>query len=273
MLFFKKTTLSLIAATFLLASCNGVVAEETFNVYFFTANSGATQVDTIFDQPVGETIGQPEDPLRNGFDFAGWYLDFNKTIPWDFEEDVMPEGSIVLYADWAPTIRDIIYNLNGGTMNVENYPTTFVPGQSFVLPQARRTGYQFRGWFLYEQILANFPNNEGTRPGDQGITSISANQFEDVILFAHWSAIKAVVTFRPSHPDGTSVVPNPSNRVVAYGTVINYGTNFPADYGIVNGYVFLGWNSRVNGTGDWYANDAIFIRTLAITLYGQWQPV
>jgi len=271
MISLKKTTLSLIAATFLLGSCTGVVAETTYNVYFFTANTGATQVDTIFNQPVGELIERPEDPTRDGFDFIGWYADLDKTIAWDFEEDVMPEASMVLYASWAPTIRDIVYNLNGGTMNVETYPTTFVPGQSFVLPTARRTGYQFRGWFIYDQILENFPANEGTKPGDRSVISVPTNQFEDLVLYAHWGAIKAVVTFSPNHPN--DVVPAPSTRVIAYGTIIDYGTTFPEDFGTVDGYIFIGWNSRANGTGDWYADGAIFVRTLAITLHGIWQAV
>jgi uncharacterized repeat protein (TIGR02543 family) len=273
MISLKKTTLSLIAATFLLGSCNGVVSEKTYNVYFFTANSGATQVDTIFDQPVGEVIERPEDPTRNGFDFIGWYLDLDKTIAWNFEEDVMPEASILLYAAWGSRILNITYNLNGGAMISEDYRTTFVPGETFVLPAARRTGYQFRGWFLYGQNLEKYPTNEGTIPGDKPFVSLPATALEDLVFYAHWSSITVVLTLRPAHPGGANVVANPPNRLIAYGTVINFGTNFPSDYGVINGYLFIGWNSRPDGSGIWYNQGEIFLRTLATTLYGQWQPV
>ncbi len=266
----KLMTVSLAAFVFL-ASCNGVSETPAYNVYFFTANTAASQVDTIFDQEVGTLIPRPEDPTRSGFDFVAWYLDFANTIEWDFDTDLMPSESIVLYAKWAPTIRSITYDLNDGEMINETYPTTFVPGTTFVLPQARRTGYLFRGWYLYDQVLADFPNNEGTKPGDPALTTLPNTLFEDIVLYAHWQSIKAVVTFRSNHPGGTSVVPNPGNRVVAYGTVIDYGTTFPEDFGTVAGYTFMGWNSRADGTGTWYPNGGIFIRTLAITLYGQWQ--
>lgn len=267
----KSILIALAASTFLLSACNGISESSKYNVYFFTANTTATKVDTIFDQSVGELIERPEDPTRSGFDFIGWYLDLGFTTEWDFETDLMPEYSIVLYAKWTPTIRSITYHLNGGEMITQNYPTSFEPGQSFVLPQARRTGYLFRGWFLYEQILANYPNNEGTKPGDQALTIIPTNAFEDLELYAHWSAIRVVVTFRSNHPGGTSVVPNPGNRSIGYGTVIDYGTTFPSDFGTVAGYTFIGWNSRADGTGTWYANGEIFTRTLAITLYGRWE--
>ena len=260
-----------IAALILLASCNGASETPAYNVYFFTANNNASTVDTIFDQEVGTLIQRPEDPTRSGFDFVAWYLDLSLTIEWDFESDVMPSASMVLYAKWVPTIRTITYDLNDGEMINQDYPTTFLPGSTFVLPQARRTGYLFRGWFLYDQILENYPNNEGTKPGDAALTTLPTNAFEDIVLFAHWQSIKAVVTFRSNHPGGTAVVPNPGNRIVAYGTVIDYGTTFPSDFGTVAGYTFIGWNSRADGTGTWYPNGGIFTRTLAITLYGQWQ--
>jgi uncharacterized repeat protein (TIGR02543 family) len=267
--------ISLFAASVIfLASCTGISSSKAeYNVYFFTANTGATQLDTYFDANVGETILRPEDPSRPGFVFAGWFIDYAKTLPWDFETDLMPERSLVLYAKFDVTVRNIVYNLNGGTISALDYPTTFSPGQSFVLPRARKTGYSFRGWFLYDQVLENFPNNEGTRPGDVGINSLPSTVIEDFIIYAHWSAIKAVVTFRANHPLGTSVISNPGSRTVTYGTVIQYGVNFPEDLGTVSDYVFIGWNSRANGTGDWYADGEVFTRTLAITLFGQWQPV
>ncbi len=262
------------ASVILLSSCNGSSSlDPEYNVYFFTANNGATTADTYFDVEVGNLLVRPEDPSRPGFDFSGWFTDYARTIEWDFEVDIMPERSLLLYAKFDTTIKNIVYNLNGGEIAALEYPTQFNPGQTFVLPQATKTGYTFRGWFLYDQILADFPNNEGTRPGDRGINALPSSVFEDFVIYAHWSAIKAVVTFRANHPLGTGTISNPSSRTVTYGTVIEYGGNFPADFGVVSGYTFIGWNSRANGTGDWYADGEIFTRTLAITIYGQWQPV
>lgn len=274
----KKLTLNKIAliltAVVGLSSCNGSSqAAIEYNVYFFTANQNATIIDTIFDQEPGTKIAQPENPVRSGFDFVGWYTDVRLTNEWDFENDVMPEASLVLYAKWEVGIRDIIYILNGGTISTETFPTTYFPGQNVVLPQARRVGYTFKGWFGYDQDFVTYPNSEGTKPGDKPIVSIGAAQFDDVTVYAHWAVIQANVTFRSSHPGGTTVVANPGTIRVAYNTIIQYGTNFPADFGTVAGFQFLGWNSKADGTGDWYINGTLFLRTSPITLYGQWQPV
>ena len=264
----------ILAAVVGLTACNGSSqTNNVYNVYFFTANQNATILDPIIDQEPGSLITPPENPERSGFDFIGWYLDVQLTTPWNFETDVMPETSIVLYAKWEVGIRDIIYILNGGTISTENYPTTYFPGQSVVLPQARRLGYTFKGWFTYDQDFVTYPNSEGTKPGDKPVVSIGSAQFEDVTLYAHWAVIQAVVSFRASHPDGTTVVANPGAIRISYNSIIEYGVNFPADFGTVAGYRFLGWNSKADGTGDWYINGTLFLRTSPITIYGQWQPV
>jgi uncharacterized repeat protein (TIGR02543 family) len=270
-----STLFSLLAASvILLSSCNGSSSlDPEYNVYFFTVNNAPIKADTYFDVEVGSLLDRPEDPTRPGFDFSGWFTDYARTIEWDFDVDTMPERSLVLYARFDANFKNIVYNLNGGVMTTSNYPIVFIPGQTFVLPRARKTGYLFRGWFLYDQILENFPNNEGTKPGDVGISALPSSAFEDFVVYAHWTVIKVVVTFRANHPLGNSVISNPSSRTIAYGTVIEYGVNFPADLGEVSGYFFTGWNSRADGTGDNYLDGEIFIRTLAITLHGQWQPV
>ena len=274
MLKINKFGLILAAVVGLLTSCNGSTQlRSEYNVYFFTANQNASTIDSIFDQEPGTKIPRPEDPVRSGFDFVGWYADVTLTVTWDFDTDLMPDTSLVLYAKWEVGIRNIIYILNGGEISTENHPTTYLPGQNIVLPQARRLGYTFKGWFNYNQDFITYPNSEGTKPGDKPIVTIGSNQFEDVTIYAHWSVIQANVSFRSSHPGGTAVVANPGTIRVSYNTLIQYGTNFPADFGTVAGYTFLGWNSKADGTGDWYINGTLFLRTSPITIYGQWQPV
>jgi len=275
----KQRVLTIALATGLfLSSCNGSSSiDPEFNVYFYTANVNANTVDTIFNQEPGTFIEKPEDPTRSGFEFLGWYDNVGLTNAWDFTVDLMPEASMVLYAKWEVGTRTITYSLNGGTMTTENYQEEYSPGESIVLPQARRLGYTFKGWFNYNQNFVLYPNSEGTKPGDKPIVTITSSSFEDVVIYAHWSVIQAVVSFRTNHPNNQPgnlpVVPNPGTIRVSYGTIISFGTNFPQDFGTVANYLFLGWNSKLDGTGDWYINDTVFINTSSITIYGQWQPV
>lgn len=271
----KKNLLTFtLASGLFLSACKGATSlDPEFNVYFFTANVNASTVDTIFNQEPGTLIEKPEDPTRLGFEFVGWYLNVGLTNEWDFDEDLMPEASLVLYAKWEVGIRTITYTLNGGEMTTENYQVEFSPGDNIVLPQARRTGYTFKGWFDYDQNFVLYPNSEGTKPGDKPIVTITASAFENIVIYAHWAVIQANVSFRANHPGGTSVVPNPGTIRFSYGTTIVYGVNFPQDFGIVAGYRFLGWNSKADGTGDNYSNNSVFLRTSSITLFGQWQSV
>jgi len=264
--------LSLFTATAIfLSSCGASSSSSKYNVYFFTANANATIIPTLFDYIPGTLIEEPEVPVRPGFQFDGWFTDIIYTNLWDFESDVMPEASFVLYAKWLAETKTITYHLNGGEMTTENYVTEFVPGTSVILPRARKIGHTFKGWFLYEQNFEIYPNSGGTKPGDQSIVSISRTTVTDIQLFAHYTIIETVVSFRSNHPNGATVVANPTTRRITYGTVINFGTNFPEALGVVEGYVFIGWNTRADGTGDWFVNGTVFIRTVTTTLHGQWQ--
>lgn len=64
----------------------------------FMTNGG----NEIPDQTVqyGEKVVRPEDPVREGFRFAGWYADINLTDVWDFERDTV-QGNMSLYAKWV----------------------------------------------------------------------------------------------------------------------------------------------------------------------------
>jgi uncharacterized repeat protein (TIGR02543 family) len=270
----KKFFLTIFAfLSVFLSSCGPNTSAPKYNVYFFTANTNATRISTLFDQTPGEFIVAPDIPVRPGFEFAGWYTDITRTTPWDFETDLMPEASLVLYARWVVEIKTITYVLNGGEMTTENYATEFLPGSTTNLPSARRTGHIFKGWFDYDQDFERFPASGGTRPGDRPIVSLSTTVTSDVTLYAHWEVIEVVVSFRANHPGGTTVVANPSSRRISFGTVVAYGSTFPADFGTVAGFTFIGWNTRADGSGDWLVNGSVFTRTAPTTLHAQWQPV
>lgn len=55
----------------------------------------------------------PEGPMREGYQFGGWYKEAECETPWDFERDRTPaeeydeEGNVIfrekeLYAKWLP---------------------------------------------------------------------------------------------------------------------------------------------------------------------------
>lgn len=235
--------------------------DDSINVIFFTANEGASQVQPYLMVEPGQKIEQPEDPTREGFLFDGWFKDFFRTEPFDFENDTVGTTSMILYANWIPMIFNIYYELSGGTMPNDDYKTTFVPGENYILPVPRRTGYNFRAWYTYPWV-----DPSSTRPGDPGYQILPKNHIGDLYLYAHWAPVFINITFRSNYPLPTGGPANPSSMTLPYGSIINFPVlEDTADY------VFLGWNSSAAGTGTWYINGEILIRTQRITLYAIWQ--
>ncbi|MBQ4642410.1 MAG: InlB B-repeat-containing protein [Oscillospiraceae bacterium] len=63
----------------------------------FESNGGSPVQDMIV--VYGEKMPKPQDPVREGYIFAGWYKDIHLQDPWNFETDIV-EGSVALYAKW-----------------------------------------------------------------------------------------------------------------------------------------------------------------------------
>lgn len=75
-----------------------VICTTDCTVRFMT--NGGNQIENQI-VPYGEKITQPQDPLREGMQFVGWFSDINLTDAWDFDTDVV-ETNMSLYAKWEP---------------------------------------------------------------------------------------------------------------------------------------------------------------------------
>ena len=75
----------------------GEVMESVYSVIFIYMN-GMENEEVLVTE--GEKVERPEtDPELEGFKFTGWYKDEEYKEPWDFENDVVEEDT-VLYAGW-----------------------------------------------------------------------------------------------------------------------------------------------------------------------------
>lgn len=70
---------------------------DTFTVQFNTLGGGCLPAYT--DIKKGNLIKRPENPVKEGFEFAGWFKDEALASEWDFSSDVV-ESNIILYAKW-----------------------------------------------------------------------------------------------------------------------------------------------------------------------------
>ena len=61
--------------------------------------SGGSEIADVKAQ-FGEKLACPEEPVRDGYKFEGWYKDIHLTEEWDFEKDTV-QGNMSLYAKWS----------------------------------------------------------------------------------------------------------------------------------------------------------------------------
>ena len=119
------------------------VVEDNLCTIQFNTNGGST-IEKI-DQDCGLTIKQPEDPVKNGFDFLGWYYNDQK---FDFSKVI--DDDVVLQAKWEAKdgieIVVVSFDSNGGSKqeNIEIEKGSFLNAP--VDPV--RDGYIFTGWYL-----------------------------------------------------------------------------------------------------------------------------
>ncbi|MDE7100249.1 MAG: InlB B-repeat-containing protein, partial [Anaeroplasmataceae bacterium] len=82
---------------------------EQFTITFNSNEGSAIESQTIMK---GNKVTKPENPLKEGYIFEGWYQDSDLNTPWDFEEDLITD-STTLYASWIqkteePSLEEVV---------------------------------------------------------------------------------------------------------------------------------------------------------------------
>ncbi|MBR6010156.1 MAG: InlB B-repeat-containing protein [Alphaproteobacteria bacterium] len=89
-------------------------------------------------------------PVRTGYDFAGWCDDADLTVNCKTEKVIQTgtTNDVYVYAKWTPINYQITYNLDGGTLpsDVSN-PTVYHIDDTIELPIPTKTDYIFDGWY------------------------------------------------------------------------------------------------------------------------------
>lgn len=260
------TILLAIALTFIVSGCaDKKYYDKSINVIFYSGKNAST-VETLKNLEPNSKIQKPVDPTRPGYEFIGWYKEATYKNPWDFNVDKVGNESITLFAKWNAIEYKITYILNGGNPLTGTYPTTFTLDNASltIFPSSvRQTGYSFAGWYLYD-----WKNAEGviqTKPGDNGINNVPAGTTHDLVVYAHWKAIESVIVFDVNFPEAEGKPTAPKSLTMTYGEVIKFVQLVSEKYN------FIGWNSKADGTGDFFVNGNLYTRTQKTTVYAIWE--
>ena len=138
--YFKNIILILLVLlTFFITSC----VKKTYVVVF---DYGYNNIITTQEVKKGDIANIPKSPVRDRYNFLGWYLDTNFSNIYDTNTKIYDNTTI--YAKWeAINIHRIILNYNGGVLEEEIPMIEFADAADVSLPSPTKENYDFDGWY------------------------------------------------------------------------------------------------------------------------------
>lgn len=140
----------------------------------FETKDGTKIPDQTVEQ--GKAVLKPEDPVWDGFTFAGWYSDESFKNKYDFTSKV--SESFTLYAKWRVSTNSdvnhtVSFVLNDGSDGTYQQATV-MNNHSVAQPltEPTRVGYKFKGWYDDETLTNKY--------------DFSSPVTADITLYAGW---------------------------------------------------------------------------------------
>ena len=118
----------------------------------------------------------------------------------------------------------------------------------------KRTGYTFTGW-----------NTKADGSGNTYAAGKEVSWYDNVTLYAQWKQNQSTITYKANGGTGADVVQSHTA-----GSKISLSA---ADTFTRSGYVFTGWNTKADGSGNTYAAGKEVSWYDNVTLYAVWAPV
>ena len=138
----------------------------------------------------------------------------------------------------------------------DNYPLTYTTGSTTTLVNPTKTGYTFAGWYT---------NSDGS---GNSIAKIDGSQAGELVLYAKWTANTYTIRYNGNGNTGGLT----ASSTHTYDTE----KELTANGFIKDGYTFVGWNTKEDGTGTNYADKEV-VKNLTsnnkgtIDLYAKWE--
>ncbi len=237
---------------------------ETINLYAiwmlneyyveYYPNGGTGFVATDLVTHGKETTIKENEFIKIGYEYIGWNTKEDGTgTEYEPGTKISPTTDISLYAQWKKIGNIITFNPSGAQGVMENYAIKYneegiLPTNKYVIP-----GYTFQGWSTTENGEVDYKDNETIKIE------------EDITLYAVWEANTYTVKFDANGGTGTM-----ENQVLTY----NVKEKLNARQFRKNDYIFISWNTKKDGTGKAYKNQAEVLNLITegtITLYAQWK--
>ena len=183
--------------------------------------------------------------------FAGWNTEKNGNGDWYYDCDIVCfEKDITLYAQWFTEVETITFYANGGSGVM--FPQWVTKGEATALrPNIYyKKGSYFAGW-----------NTKADGSGDNYHDTEAVCLNDDIELYAQWTEFGPTIAFNANGGQGKMLHQHVKKGVATalYENKYTYENR-----------VFAGWNTKKDGSGNYYADKALITIDKNITLYAQW---
>ena len=211
--------------------------------------------DVVYTEFVkhGETATGYANPSREGFKFAGWYVDPECTTAYDFTQPVT--NNMILYAKWEANVYLVQFNNGYGGIYEEGTPWApqEIPYNGILSKPTEvptRPGYTFNGWYLDPEGTEGCFNENG----HYVVTT-------DMVIYAGWKQNDYWLVYH--NVNLASNKDQFQSYEIHYGDVIQE----PEDP-IREGYTFQGWYLDEACTDP--ATFPITVGEKQVDLYAKW---
>ena len=203
---------------------------------------------------------------RTGYDFKGWNTKADGSgTSYNDKASVKNLTStngktVTLYAIWAKKTYTVKFKGNNSTSgSMSDMTLTYDIAKKLTVNAYKRTGYTFTGWNTKA-------DGRGTKYEDKGSV-----KNKNLTLYAQWKANTYEVAFLGNDSSTLSTM---EAKTYKYGTTYK----LPANTYTLENYEFVGWNTKSDGSGTAYKDQASIesltsLNNASVALYAQWKKV
>ncbi|ANY67551.1 hypothetical protein BBD42_14520 [Paenibacillus sp. BIHB 4019] len=205
-------------------------------------NNGGGQINSVKVNH-GSTIDIPGNPGREGYVFAGWYIDPALTEAYNFKTTYV-NNDFTLYAKWTVNYT-VSFETNGGSA-VANQ--SIVHGETATVPNSNKDSYALEGWYIDADLTEVY---DFKTPVTNHIT-----------LYAKWITGSYWITFDSNGGSSVGGERVPTGGKISKPSGVYYAPR-------LEGYVLAGWYSDSSLTNPYDFDTPV---TADMTLYAKWVP-
>ncbi|WP_159649636.1 InlB B-repeat-containing protein [Erysipelothrix aquatica] len=184
----------------------------------------------LTEQYEGTHLAKPQNPIKDGFKFDGWYTSEDFATAWNFDT-MQVTDDLDLYAKWSTS--DVTVTFVDGGVSTPVSTKFDQPLDTSKIPSTIKEGYTFKEW-----------NTQADGKGTAFDTTAVVKA--DQTVYAIYEANNVTVTF----VDGTTSTP----VVTKYNQALD-ASKIPAT--VKEGYTFKEWNTQADGKGTAFDTTAV----------------